>query len=63
MIVTPANRLPTFGRLELIMKALEEDHMAIKAESVEAQIAHRVMADLLRKRADDMLVDAACKDD
>lgn len=58
MSFTPENRRPAYGRLGLIMRALEEDHMAIKACSDEERMVHHAMADLLRKRADDLLTDA-----
>jgi len=59
VIVTRVHQATTFERWQLIMRALEEDHMAIKARSDEARIAHNTMADLLRKRADDLLIDTA----
>lgn len=46
------------SRLELIMRALEEDHAAIKARCKEAYVAHRALASIMRKKADELLVGA-----
>lgn len=40
---------------DLIFRALEEDHAAIKATSREARVAHAQLAKLMRARADEIL--------
>ena len=46
-----------FDRFTLITRALEEDHAANWARSVEARIAHRALADLMRRKAEELARD------
>lgn len=43
---------------KLIMRALEEDRAAIRATCLEAQIAHRSLAELMRKEAANLVARA-----
>lgn len=46
------------------MRALEEDHAAIKANCNEARVAHQEMASLLRQAADNHLdIQHGCSDE